>query len=425
MQRALQLKFALAAMVIGATSGSAQVNSKYANMATVVRPSDAFNRSLAIRVDQQVSHLPPSAITTIVPAPPPSAPAPGGGGPVEPPTPPPAEQPRLEYVQAPGLDAAATHALAGQADIKKVIGSQGKLLALPGFVRQVDPTGDDLQLKMIALAGGPLTFDKNLNSFVGTMWLGVNEIVGGPSRKLVKPVEFKVLNAKTAEPATVSITSTGAIGYEKVRLAMAAAFEAPKVNVASNLAQEPFDLPVPIRPALLISRDTPIDGLGLATSTVNVTALGLPERKGSIIFQKSAGSLSDKRVNLDADGTASTDLRSDGLGVAKVDASLAGVMADTVDTTVQFGIPYFTIIASIVGGIVGGLIRVGMSGIRGRRAKVTLGVAVLVGIVVFGLYAVGVNVLPIDPLVKVGAVFVFVVSAVGAFIGPSVLPKGG
>ena len=100
-------------------------------------------------------------------------------------------------------------------------------------------------------------------------------------------------------------------------------------------------------------------------------------------------------------------------------------MADTVDTTVKFGIPYFTIIASIVGGIVGGLIRVGMSGIRGRRAKVTLGVAVLVGIVVFGLYAVGVNVLPIDPLVKVGAVFVFVVSALGAFIGPSILPKGG
>lgn len=428
MHRALQIRLAFAALVIGATSGSAQVASalRHSNVATVVRPSEAYNPSLAVRVEQQVSRLPPSAITTIV-QPPPAPPGSGGGGKAEPTAgpPPAAEQPRLEYVEAPALEKQATSALAGQTDVKKVVGAQGAVFGLPGFLRQVDGAGNELQLKMIALAGKKLGFDRNLNSFVGTMWLGVNEITAGPSRELVTPVEFRVLNAQSAEPSAVRVTTTGASGYQEVRLGLVAAVDVPKVNIASNLVQDPFELSLPLNPTLIITSDGPIDGFGLATSTINVTALGVLQPKGKLItFQRTsgAGSLLAKKVALEEDGTATTELRSDGLGGATVSASLPGLVP--APTTIDFQFPYVTIFSSLIGGILGGLIRVGTSRMRGRRALLALGIAVLVGIFVFGLYAVGVNVLPIQPIVKAGAVLVFVVSGLGAFMGPSILPKG-
>lgn len=423
MTKALQLRCALAAFVIFATSSSAQLNSsiEHSNVATVARPTETYNQSLAVRVEREVSQLPQSAITTIVPA---QEPGPAAGQPAALPLPA-AEQPRLEYVQAPALDARATHALAGHADIQKVIGAQGAVFGLPGFLRQVDSSGNELQLKMIALAGKRLAFDRNLNAFVGTMWLGVNEIAAGPSRELVTPVEFRILNAQSADPSAVRVTTTGASGYQEVRLGLVAAVDVPKVNIASNLAQDPFELSLPLNPTLIIASDAPIDGFGLATSTINVTVLGLPQPKGKVItFQRTsgAGTISSKRVPLEDDGTASTELRSDGLGGATVSASLPGLVP--APTTVDFRFPYVTIFSGLLGGIVGGLIRVGTSRMRGRRAVLAIGIAVLVGILVFGLYAVGVNVLPIQPIIRAGAVLVFVVSGMGAFIGPSLLPRG-
>jgi hypothetical protein len=413
-------RLALAAVLVVTSSASAQLaHIKAPNFAVIARPVQTANPLAAARVANEVSQLPPSAVSTTVTATgvtnPQTGPAIGA---------PAAAQPRLEYVRGnAALDLQATQALAGQSEIKNVIGPQGRVLALPGFIRQFDQTGEQLQLKMIALAGHKLAYDSSLKIFVGTIWLGVNEIIAGRSgQQLVTPVDFKILNAESADPAVVQVTSTGEPGYKQVQLRIAAAVQNPAVNIVSNLDPNPTELPLQLNPALVISSDSPIDGLGLATSTINVTALGLGQPKGVVTFQKIAGngSLTNRKVPLDVDGTVTTELRSEGLGGAAVSASMPGLVPVRTDVTFQF--PYMTILASIVGGIVGGLIRVGTSGLLGSRAFQAVGIAVLVGILVFALYAVGVNVLPISPVVKTGAIWVFVVSAIGAFIGPSVLP---
>ncbi|WP_309611207.1 hypothetical protein [Sphingomonas sp.] len=86
-------------------------------------------------------------------------------------------------------------------------------------------------------------------------------------------------------------------------------------------------------------------------------------------------------------------------------------------------IPYLTLAASAVGGLIGGLIRL-LPGLRrgsARRFLVGIAVALIVCMLVFGLYAVGVNVLRVDPKVKRGAALVFVISAMGAYFGSGLL----
>ena len=53
-----------------------------------------------------------------------------------------------------------------------------------------------------------------------------------------------------------------------------------------------------------------------------------------------------------------------------------------------------------------------------------LTVSLLTGVLIFALYAVGVNVLPVNPTVNVGAVLVFAVSGLGAYLGARLLKFG-
>ena len=102
-------------------------------------------------------------------------------------------------------------------------------------------------------------------------------------------------------------------------------------------------------------------------------------------------------------------------------ATLAGFRP--VQATLAMTIPYLTLAASAVGGLIGGLIRL-LPGLRrgsARRFLVGIAVALIVCMLVFGLYAVGVNVLRVDPKVKRGAALVFVISAMGAYFGSGLL----
>ena len=330
---------------------------------------------------------------------------------------------KVEFVPAnPVIDTQVARAIAGQSSVRQLIGNNGTVLALPGIVRQIDQSGDELQLKMFALAGKRLAYDAKQNTFVGSIWLGVNEIVGGrPPRTLMTPVDFEILDADTAEPAEIHVARTGA-PYQQVQLHVAAAEDA-KVNIASSLAPDPFALPLPLNPTLLIrASDDPIEGLGLGTSIVSVTAIGLANPKGRpVIFQKlGAGSINPRQTFLDEKGMASTELRSDWLGGAQVAATLPGLAQASIG--VDFRPPYGTMLAAFLGALVGAAIRVGSSQLRGSEAARAIGVSVLVGILVFALYAIGVNVLPIKPTVTQGAILVFAISALGAFLGVSVLP---
>jgi drug/metabolite transporter (DMT)-like permease len=97
----------------------------------------------------------------------------------------------------------------------------------------------------------------------------------------------------------------------------------------------------------------------------------------------------------------------------------------TAQADVTFAFPFITLAAAILGGLVGALIRVLLAAGKRRKLDHRLLIAsLLCGVLVFALYAVGVNVLPVSPTVTVGATLVFAVAGLGAFLGVTLLNKG-
>ena len=325
---------------------------------------------------------------------------------------------------SPVLEKQLAGALASQRSIANVVGTTGALLPFPGMIRQVEASGEEVQLKAFALAGKRLRYDPDNGMFTGTVWLGVNEIVSGrPARPLIAPVEFAILDADAASPASVRVERTGS-PYSQVQLQLAAAIEGRAVKIASSLAPDPISLELPLSPALIVEvGNSAIEGLGLATSQVNVSAIGLSNPKGRIVtLNTNNGYLGETKLRLDENGTANTSLRSDGIGQAMVTASSVGLSSTRVP--IEYRLPVVTFLASVFGGLAGGAVRLGTTRRkRWSRIAAALMISVLLGMLVFALYAIGVNVLPIMPSVTVGAVFVFAVSGLGAYLGPRILPS--
>jgi hypothetical protein len=423
----------LAAMVLG-LMGSAALSSSRAQR---IRPvsavpiqttGPAISTGQARILESRLSALPATKIVdqaATAPAPPPAEPPPADANMATPAAEPPPQpvRARLEYVPTDAvLERQVTQALVSQNAIRRVIGSSGAILPFPGILRQVEPSGEEIQLKAFGLSGKKLRFNPARQMYSGTIWLGVTEIVGGrPSRPLVTPVDFEVLDAEFAKPAHIRVLRTGS-PYTEVELQLAAAIDGGKVTVASNLVPEPIKLDLPVNPSLLVEAgQSAIEGLGLATSEVNVSLVGLAKPKGRVVtLRTTSGYLGATKLQMDENGFASTTIRSDGLGSALITASSPGMAATSTDIT--YRLPVITFLASIIGGLVGGAIRVGTRPPRRRWSAVRLlFVAILLGLLVFALYAVGVNVLPVSPSVTVGAALVFAVSGLGAFLGPSIL----
>jgi hypothetical protein len=77
------------------------------------------------------------------------------------------------------------------------------------------------------------------------------------------------------------------------------------------------------------------------------------------------------------------------------------------------------LLTAVLGGMIGAYVaRVQRSPIRSRRAlRSVVLVGLLTGIVVVVLYAVGVNVLPIQPTATAGEALAFGLAAVGGYLG--------
>ena len=297
-----------------------------------------------------------------------------------------------------------------------------QLVTSSGALRQLASDGSALLLKPIIIAQ-PLTFNAALHMFVGSIKVGVSEIgEPGNAKALSAPVSFQVLEGDLANPEELEVKHSG-LPMSKFEIQSPQAAGGLIVNVASTF--DPAGVPVTLKlvPVFRVAAPKSMDGLGLETATIRVSASGLPNldtQTVGITVDGPARADGDT-VHLDKSGHGIMGIRSVGIGSAVVTAQLEGFPDASVG--VKVAPPFLTLLASLVGGLTGGLIRLlpSLSGNTMRRFWLGLSVSVLVGLVVFGLYAIGVNVLPIQPKVQVGAVFVAVVSAMGALLGSKIL----
>ena len=414
-----KLAIATAAAALLMTAGSAQ------EPATRVAPRPAIDLARARTLRPPA----PEAIRTLearVAAAPATIVEPTAGP--SPPPPPPVAVPELERGRLYRVDVAPADekTIAKQLASQPAIQAQGSaLVTLPGVYRQLASDGTELQLKPFVIPQ-KLAFNAQSGLFVGSIKVGVYEIGGpAPAKRLTAPIAFQVLQSDIADPEELEVDHSG-LPMSKIKISAAQAAGGLTVDIASPFDPQGVAVMLGLGPSFTLSLTRSIQGLGLEAATVAVSATNLANPEDQVVQLTVDGTAraEEDQLRLDKHGNASTKLRSVGVGPATVTARLMGfapVRATTIAT-----LPLLTIAASIVGGIVGGLIRLLPSVQRntGRRFWFGLAVAVLVGIVVFGLYAVGVNVLPFRPTVQVGAIVVFVVSAMGAFLGSGLLGPG-
>lgn len=303
-----------------------------------------------------------------------------------------------------------------------------RVVPLPGVVRLAAKDGSEVHLKPFALPGQPLTYQPASALFEGSIRVGVADIVDRAEGKpLSAPMIFQVLEGQMAQPDSVALDATSP-PHKTILVRSKSPGPSVTVHVVSRFDPSGTAVTLAVDPTLVVRLErAEIQGYGLETTLVYIESYGLAKPGGRVVRLASSPSAFFERGEaiLSEGGTAAVSLRSDAPGPVTITASAPGFAAGS--ATVVFLWPAQTLVFGLIGGLIGGLLRYLPRGrrIAAGRFVVGLVVAVLTGLLVFFLYAVGVNVLPVEPKVTVGAVLVLAVAALGAWFGTGLLAKLG
>ena len=321
-----------------------------------------------------------------------------------------------------GLNAADRRIIAEQVRALPGMPDRGAVIS-QNVARQQAVNGTEVQLAAYAFAGQPLTRDAQ-GRYVGTIELGVLDIQQGAARQLSAPITFQVLEAGLASPSQVTVSEVSP-PYKSIRVASPAAPAGLTVHVVSQLDPKPPGLAVsiPVAPSLNIAVGRAvIDAFGLEDTPVMITADGIDAPSGKVVqlTANPGGYITDSYVTLDGSGMGRTSIRSGAPGKVELQASGLQMSAEA---AVDFEFPTLTLLVSLIGGTVGGAIRLlpKIGRTSPRTWAISLGTSLLLGVLIFALYAVGVNVTPLKLAVNVGQIVVFVISAIGAYFGTRLL----
>ncbi|MEL1265754.1 hypothetical protein [Pseudoxanthomonas putridarboris] len=298
------------------------------------------------------------------------------------------------------------------------------IAVFPNLIRDVGADQSVAHFKPYVMTGGPLKYQPQTGAFVGYLRVGVAAVDKPGSQELSAPLTFQVLEQDVASPGHVSLERTSP-PYATINIATADAIEPFIVRVASQFVPDGVPVSFTVNPTLFLKLDRrTIQGYGLETTRVSVAVMGIENPKDRVVTLQADPSahLASAQLRLDGSGHAETLLRSDGTGPSTITASMPGLANAT--APIDYAPPWRTIIASALGGLLGGGVRLASTVKQSRRfgrGLIAILMSMLVGVMVLGLAVLGVNVLPISFPVRVGEVFSFIVSAVGAFVGVSAL----
>jgi hypothetical protein len=288
-----------------------------------------------------------------------------------------------------------------------------------GFIG-VTPSGQEIRFRPVIESTGGLALSKNASGFQGRIYVGLRDS-NNPSAAYPLPQPISLLvdgQADELVPRQLTIDHTNlpfaevSIGAQDppdaIAFSLIAAGTSERATVSLSV----------VRPRLeLIPARTLIQGLGLETAMVSVRAVGLPSPEGRLVTVTSDfASVDPTNVRLDDQGVGTTTVRSVSFGTASIRAASPPLTPAT--TPIEFSWPVAFLVASVLGGVAGAaLARFQRSGSRKKGFQVVLIRGVLTGLIVVALYAIGVNVLPVQPTATAGEVLAFALAAVGGFLG--------
>jgi hypothetical protein len=280
-----------------------------------------------------------------------------------------------------------------------------------------------LTLKAIAAEDAPLRFNPDRKLFEGRIQVGFVELGSNAERPLDGNFAFQIQGPVTSDPQVARVMRT-APPFEVIRVSSNDPGPEVRLTVRSTVNPDGAQLTMKVvRPEVEVRISPPlIQGFGLETADIVVSSKAPQVTRGlRIQLASSGGRVEPLTVVLDESGIATARIRSTAVGSATVRAE-GPVIASGAQAGVGFQTPWRFIGSALLGGLAGGVLRKGAHWRTGRRRlTLELLVAVLAGAVVFGLFALGVNVVGFNLPSQGGEVLVFVVSALGAFIGTRLL----
>jgi hypothetical protein len=289
-----------------------------------------------------------------------------------------------------------------------------------GFIG-VTREGREVRFRPVVEAAGGLLSAIDAAGFKGSIFVGLQDLNDPAARyDLPRPISLLVTApASEVSPRQFEIGHTS-LPFTEIALVAPDPPDALSVTVQASGTSERATIDIPVtRPRLELSfARSWIQGFGLEATDVTVRSVGLNNPAGRVVtFSSDFGSVDPSRVTLDEQGIGTTTLRSVSLGQGSVSTSSPPLSAAS--GMVQFGWPIGFLVAATLGGVAGALL--GRARATGRRKRHTaaaaVGIGVLTGLVTVALFAVGVNVLPIQPTATAGEALTFALAAVGAFTG--------
>jgi hypothetical protein len=302
-------------------------------------------------------------------------------------------------------------------------------LELPIRAYYVNSAGVVKKSGLVAeIAGGGLRMREDGRGFLGQIFVALVDMKDGTATYAFdNPASLLVTaSVENVEPQQFSLPGTN--DWKRVKLSASNPDDPVPLRIRASITPDGLDIKVPvIRPIFTVSGDPEVvQGLGLQEMTITVASVGLPNPEGrSVILASTRGKLGETRVRLESDGVATTTLRSIGAGPVTVTARSEG-FADTDSEGLKFSWPFVFVLAALIGGIVGSAIRHFQKTRRSGRSGILrlLTTGALSGLAAAVLYAVGVNILPINPTATAGEALVFALALVGGFMGFR-LPQAG
>lgn len=272
-----------------------------------------------------------------------------------------------------------------------------------------------LLVPVVVIEGGGLRYVNG--AFRGSIRVGVEDSLQvGSAVPLPQPISFFVAgNADSIMPADTTIAHTN-LPFSAIALTEGTVSPSLSLNVRTTLHPDGVDIDVPINRDTLILDVSPrrIQGMGLEETVV---ALGpAPSGAGtSVQLVADRGTLDEHELTLNPSGTATTTLRSSWIGTSTVTAR--SVAFRDAQLPVDFVFPWIFLGVALLGGACGGF----ASWLQKKQSgaawwRLVLGGALL-GLIATVLYAVGVNVTPVNPTVTTGQAVVFALAGLIGYIG--------
>jgi hypothetical protein len=298
---------------------------------------------------------------------------------------------------------------------------------IPLLFSGLDAAGSALDARPnVEVEGGGLRYVPGRGDFAGSIMLGLLSVSAPASiQRLGRKVNVLITaTADSLDSAQVTLDHTN-LPFKRIRMVvLSAPPDTVLVHIRTDLDTGIVTIPVPVlRPTLKVSASPRrIAGFGLeeATLAIETQAIGRPDTL-VVTVTASRGKMDSTQVVLSRAGTATSSIRSRGLGRDTVTAVSQPLLPGT--DFVDYVFPWGFLIAAIIGGIVGGLIHEAQAKRSGRRRSrlrvfvAGVGVATLVGVVAAAAYALGINWLDIPPGKTAGEALVFVTAALGAIRG--------